>query len=100
MMELRKKHILTGFGVILFFFLGLLGLGVAASMSGFIGEFARLCLALVTSPFLMAGTLFFLALTVLLGINAWRRIGEGEDYRELDAAGKPLRDEGAKNRIL
>ena len=91
-MDQRKKHLLMGFALILFFFLCLVGVAAVAYMSGFTGEFGRLCLALITSPFLMEGSIFFLALTLLFGINAWRRNQEGEDYLKLDENGVPIRD--------
>jgi len=52
-----------------------------------------MCLALITSPFLMETSIFFLALTLLFGINGWRRNKEGDDWVALDENGVPIRDE-------
>ncbi|MGB0776175.1 MAG: hypothetical protein ACPG32_00730 [Akkermansiaceae bacterium] len=88
----RKKHLWIGGGLIVFFFLVLGGIAAAAYLPGYGGEVGRLCLAWVTSPFIMESTIFFLALTLLFGINGWRRQREGDDYLELDENGIPKRD--------
>ncbi|MBT8044969.1 MAG: hypothetical protein KJO79_08460 [Verrucomicrobiae bacterium] len=90
-MEENKKHILIGSGLILFFFLCLGGVAASAYLPGYSGEFGRLCLALITSPFLMETAIFFLALTLLFAINGWRRNREGNDYVTLDEKGIPIR---------
>ena len=91
-MEENKKHILIGSGLIVFFFLFLGGIAAAAYLPGYSGELGRFCLALITSPFLMEGAIFFLALTLLFAINGWRRNREGEDWVALDENGKPRKD--------
>lgn len=91
-MEERKKHILIGVALIMFFFLFLGGIAAVAFLPGYVGEVGQLCLALVTSPFLMETTIAFLALTLLFGINAWRRTLEGDDWVTLDENGVPIRD--------
>lgn len=91
LMEESKKHILIGSGLIIFFFLCLAGVAASAYLSGYSGEFGRMCLALITTPFLMETAIFFLALTLLFAINGWRRNREGDDYVTLDEKGIPLR---------
>ena len=88
----RKKHILIGSGLIVFFFLGLGGIAASAYIPGFAGELGRMCLALIASPFLMATSIFFLALTLLFAINGWRRSPDGDDLITLDENGVPKRD--------
>ena len=88
----RKKHILIGSGLIVFFFLGLGGIAASAYIPGYTGELGRMCLALITSPFLMETSIFFLALTLLFAINGWRRNREGDDWITLDENGVPKRD--------
>jgi len=88
----RNKQIWIGVALISFFFLCLGGVAAAAYLPGYAGDIGRLCLSLVTSPFLMETSLAFLALTLLLGINGWRRIREGDDYLELDEQGIPVRN--------
>lgn len=88
----RKKHILIGILLITFFFLCLGGIAAVAYLPGYTGDIGRLCLAMVTSPFLMETSIAFLALTLLLGINGWRRIREGDDWVTLDENGVPVRD--------
>jgi len=88
----RKKNILIGSGVIVFFFLGLGGIAASAYLPGYTGELGRMCLALITSPFLMETSIFFLALTLLFAINGWRRSREGDDWITLDENGVPKRD--------
>lgn len=78
--------------LIVFFFLCLGAIAATAYMPGYSGELGRLCLAMVTSPFLMEWALFFLALTLLLGINGWRRNREGDDWVSLDENGIPQRE--------
>ena len=91
-MDDSKKHILIGSGLIVLFFLCLGGVAATAYLPGFSGEFGRMCLALITSPFLMETAIFFLALTLLFAINGWRRNREGDDYVTLDENGVPKRD--------
>ena len=91
-MEENKKHILIGSSLIVFFFLCLGGVAAAAYLPGFSGELGRMCLALITSPFLMESAIFFLALTLLFAINGWRRNREGDDWVTLDEKGLPKRD--------
>ena len=91
-MEENKKHILIGSSLIVLFFVALVGIAAAAYLPGFAGELGRMCLAWITSPFLMESALFFLALTLLFAINAWRRNKEGEDWVQLDENGKPRRE--------
>ena len=91
-MEENKRNILIGSGLILFFFLCLGGVAASAYLPGFAGEVGRVCLALITSPFLMETAIFFLALTLLFAINGWRRNREGDDYVALDENGIPKRD--------
>jgi len=91
-METSKKHTLIGFGLILFFFIALGCVAMAAYLPGFSGELGRMCLALITSPFLMESSIFFLALTLLFAINGWRRNQEGDDWVTLDENGVPVRD--------
>ena len=91
-MDERKKHILVGIALIMFFFFCLGGIAAVAYLPGYAGEVGQLCLALVTSPFLMETAIAFLALTLLLGINAWRRTREGDDWITLDENGVPIRD--------
>ncbi len=91
-MTARKKHILIGFAVIVFFFVLLGGVAAIAYAPGYVGEVGRSCLALVTSPFLMESSIFFLALTVLFAVNGVRRIREGDDYVSLDEHGIPIRE--------
>ncbi len=91
-MNARKKHILIGFAVIVFFFFLLGGIAAVAYLPGYVGEVGRSCLALVTSPFLMESSIFFLALTVLFAVNGVRRIREGDDYVSLDEHGIPVRE--------
>lgn len=86
----RKKHILIGILLITFFFLCLGGIAAVAYLPGYTGDIGRLCLALVTSPFLMETTIAFLALTLLFAINGWRRIREGDDWVTLDENGVPI----------
>ena len=86
-----KQHMLIGFGLILFFFIFLGGIAASAYLPGFSGEIGRMCLALITSPFLMESSIFFLALTLLFAINGWRRIREGDDWVTLDENGVPVR---------
>lgn len=95
-MSSRKKHILIGFAVIVFFFVLLSGIAAVAYMPGYAGEVGRSCLALVTSPFIMESSIFFLALTVLFAVNGVRRIREGDDYLALDEHGVPIRDADVK----
>lgn len=83
------KQIAIGAGVIVCFFLALGGIAASAYLPGFAGEMGRLCLALITSPFLMETTIFFLALTLLFAINGWRRNREGSDWITLDENGVP-----------
>lgn len=92
MMDTRKKQIMIGLAAIVFFFLCLGVIAAVAYLPGYAGEAGRLCLALVTSPFVMEGSIFFLALTVLFGVNGWRRIREGDDWVTLDENGLPVRD--------
>ncbi len=92
-MNERNKQILIGSGLILLFFLGLGGVAASAYLPGFSGEVGRMCLAMITTPFLMETAIFVLALTLLLGINGWRRNREGDDYVTLDENGVPKRDE-------
>ena len=92
LMEENKKHILIGSGLIVFFFLCLGGIAAAAYLPGFAGELGRMCLAWITSPFLMESALFFLALTLLFAVNAWRRNKDGDDWVKLDENGHPVRD--------
>ncbi|NWK57455.1 hypothetical protein HW115_17690 [Verrucomicrobiaceae bacterium N1E253] len=89
-MDSRKKQIAIGMAIIVFFFICLGGIAAAAYLPGFSGEVGRLYLAMVTSPFLMETTLACLALTLLLGINGWRRMREGDDWVTLDDQGRPL----------
>lgn len=91
-MNSRKKQIMIGMSLIVFFFLCLGAIAATAYMPGYSGELGRLCLAMVTSPFLMEWALFFLALTLLLGINGWRRNREGDDWVSLDENGIPQRE--------
>lgn len=91
-MEEHKKHILIGSGLITLFFLCLGGIAAAAYLPGFSGELGRLCLAFITSPFLMETAIFFLALTLLFAINGWRRNREGDDWVSLDEKGLPKKD--------
>ena len=86
-----KQHMMIGFGLILFFFIALGGVAAAAYLPGYSGEVGRMCLALITSPFLMESSIFFLALTLLLAINGWRRNREGDDWVALDENGVPIR---------
>ena len=88
-MEENRKHILIGSGLIVLFFVGLVGIAASAYLPGFAGELGRMCLSWITSPFLMESALFFLALTLLFAINAWRRGREGEDWVVLDDDGRP-----------
>ncbi len=90
-MEENRKHILIGSGLIVFFFVVLVGVAASAYLPGFAGELGRMCLSWITSPFLMESALFFLALTLLFAINAWRRSKDGEDWVELDEDGQPIR---------
>ena len=92
LMEENKKHILIGSGLIVFFFICLGGIAAAAYLPGFAGELGRMCLAWITSPFLMESALFFLALTLLFAVNAWRRNKAGDDWVKLDENGHPVRD--------
>lgn len=91
-MEENKKHILIGSSLIVLFFVGLVGIAAAAYLPGFAGELGRMCLAWITSPFLMESALFFLALTLLFAINAWRRSKDGDDWVQLDENGEPKRE--------
>jgi len=86
-----KQQMMIGFGLILFFFFILGGVAAAAYLPGFSGEVGRMCLALITSPFLMETSIFFLALTLLFAINGWRRNREGDDWVTLDENGVPVR---------
>ncbi len=92
-MSERTKHILIGMGVILGFFLCLVGVAASAYMDGFAGELGRMCLAWITTPFLMESALFFLALTFLFAVNGWRRHREGSDWVVLDEKGLPKRED-------
>ena len=87
-MEETKKHILIGSGLDRFFLSVLGGVAAAAYLPGFSGEVGRMCLAWITSPFLMETAIFFLALTLLFAINAWRRNQEGDDWVTLDENGQ------------
>jgi hypothetical protein len=88
----QAKQIAIGWALITFFFLVLGGIAAWAYLPGFVGELGRMCLALITSPFLMETSIFFLALTMLFAINGWRRNREGDDYVTLDENGVPKRD--------
>lgn len=90
-MNAQKTQIWIGVVLIAFFFLCLGGIAAFAYLPGYAGEVGRLCLAFVTSPFLMETSIAFLALTLLFAINGWRRIREGDDYLELDENGIPVR---------
>lgn len=90
-MEENKKHILIGSALIVFFFVCLGGIAASAYLPGFSGELGRMLLAWITSPFLMESALFFLALTLLFAINAWRRNKEGDDWVQLDEKGNSTR---------
>ncbi|MGB2402039.1 MAG: hypothetical protein ACPIA7_01375 [Akkermansiaceae bacterium] len=92
-MEENKKHILIGSALIVFFFVCLGGIAASAYLPGFSGELGRMFLAWITSPFLMESALFFLALTLLFAINAWRRSKEGDDWVQLDEKGNSTRKE-------
>lgn len=92
-MNESRKQILIGVGLIVFFFLCLGGIAATAYLPGFSGEVGRMCLALITSPFLMETAIFFLALTLLFAINGWRRNREGGDWVTLDENGVPKRGE-------
>ncbi len=91
--KLSKQHMMIGFGLILFFFFALGAVAASAYLPGFSGEVGRMCLALITSPFLMESSIFFLALTLLLAINGWRKNREGDDWVTLDEHGVPVRKE-------
>lgn len=90
-MDARKKQILTGVALITFFFLCLGGIAALAYLPGYAGEVGRMCLAMVTSPFLMETAIAFLALTLLLAVNGWRKIRDGDDWLHLDKNGIPVR---------
>ena len=89
----RYKHMAIGMALVAFFFLMLGGIAGSAYLPGFAGELGRMCLALVTSPFLMETAIFFLALTLLFAINGWRRNREGDDWVALDENGVPKKRE-------
>ena len=91
--KLSKQHLVIGFGIIISLFIFLGCIAASAYLPGFSGEVGRMCLALITSPFLMETSIFFLALTLLFGINGWRRNKEGDDWVSLDENGVPIRDE-------
>lgn len=95
-MDARKKQIMIGFALIVFFFICLGGIAAVAYLPGYAGEIGRLCLAMVTSPFLMETTIAFLALTLLFAINGWRKIREGDDWVALDEQGVPIRNHSGK----
>ena len=86
-----RKQIAIGVALIVLFFLGLGVIAASAFLPGFAGELGQACLALITSPFLMEGVIFFLALTLLFAINGWRRNKEGSDWVELDENGVPIK---------
>lgn len=92
-MDTRKRHIAVGFGLILFFFLALGAVAASAYLPGFSGELGRMCLALITTPFLMETSIFFLALTLLFAVNGWRRNRGGSDWVALDENGVPVRED-------
>ncbi len=89
----RSKHIAIGSALVAFFFLMLGGIAASAYLPGYAGELGRMCLALVTSPFLMETAIFFLALTLLFAINGWRRNRDGDDWVALDENGVPKKRE-------
>ncbi|MBT8038540.1 MAG: hypothetical protein KJO21_13475 [Verrucomicrobiae bacterium] len=85
----RSKQIALGSAGVAFFFLMMGGIAGTAYLPGFAGELGRMCLALVTSPFLMETAIFFLALALLFAVNGWRRNREGDDWVTLDEKGLP-----------
>lgn len=92
-MSSSRKAILIGVTLIVFFFLMLGVIAATAFLPGYAGELGAACLALITSPFIMEPTLFFLALTLLFAINGWRRNREGSDWVALDENGLPVRED-------
>lgn len=88
-----NKQIVIGGSLIVFFFLMLGAIAASAFLPGFAGELGQACLSLITSPFLMESTIFFLALTLLFAINGWRRNREGSDYLSLDENGIPVKED-------
>ncbi|MBK1792001.1 hypothetical protein [Persicirhabdus sediminis] len=87
------RQIVKGSLIVTVFFVLLCLVAVFSYLPGFLGEWSKALLAILTNPVLMAVSLFFLGLTFVFLINGIRRNREGNDYVRLDAEGKPQLDE-------
>lgn len=80
----RKRQVVTGIAVIVGVGALFLLLVVATGLPGVAGEFFARIAGIVTTPFLLEGTLAILGLILVILINHWRQRREGDEFVYLD----------------
>lgn len=64
--------------------LGFVALAIGAHFPGVAGEFFARILGILTTPFILESSLFILGFVVVLTLNQWRQMREGDEFVYLE----------------
>lgn len=91
--ENRSRQVLIGVAILLVISLSVCGSLIGSRyMTGLLGEWISLMIGIMTTPFFMEASFVILGLTIVIGLNTWRRRKEGDELvflERVDEASTP-----------
>ncbi|WP_035600874.1 hypothetical protein [Haloferula sp. BvORR071] len=80
----RRKQVIVALVILGIVALSLLGMAAAAHLPGLAGEFFARVLGLLTTPFILETSFFILGFVIVLTLNQWRQMREGDELVYLE----------------
>ena len=80
----RRKQVAVALVILGIVALTVVGMAAAAHLPGVAGEFFARILGIITTPFILEGSFFILGLVIVLTLNQWRQMREGDELVYLE----------------
>lgn len=80
----RRRQVAVAAGILACVAFGFVTLAIGAHFPGLAGEFFARILGIITTPFILESSLFILGFVVVLTLNQWRQMREGDEFVYLE----------------
>jgi hypothetical protein len=80
----RRRQVAVALGILACVAVGLVGVAIAAHLPGVAGEFFARILGILTTPFILEFSLCILGFVIVLTLNQWRQMRDGDELVYLE----------------
>ena len=80
----RRRQVAVALGILACVATGFVGVAFATHLPGVAGEFFARILGIMTTPFILEASLFIIGFVIVLTLNQWREMREGDELVYLE----------------